>query len=257
MIMVMDIGNTNIKTGLFDGDQLIQSWRISSIRDRTADELGVMMEQFFLSIGQKIESVSGVIISSVIPSLNYTVEHMFSFYFQLEHEPLFVGAEMDTGLTIHYDSPKKLGADRICNAVAAYTHYGGPCITVDFGTATTFGAIDQDGVFLGGAICPGIKVASDALVEKTAQLANVELVRPPSIIATNTVEGIQAGLIYGFIGQVDYILERFFDDIGQRAQVIATGGMASLVTDESKYIHNVNTTLSLEGLRLLYQRNTK
>lgn len=255
MIMVMDIGNTNIKSGIFSEDKLLQSWRISSNRDRTADEIGIMMENFFAHVNLNIAEVEGMIISSVVPSLNYTIEHMASLYFNLKKKPIFVSAKMNTGIEIRYDSPRKLGADRICNAVAAYEIYGGPCITIDFGTATSFGAVNSEGVFLGGAICPGVKVASDALIERTAQLAKVELVKPKNIIAMNTVEGIQAGLLYGFIGQVDYILERFFEEMEAEPKLIATGGMASLVTPESKYIKESHATLSLEGLRILYERN--
>lgn len=260
MILTMDIGNTNIKNGLFEGSKnkkmLTHSWRMSTERDKTADELGLMMKGFFEHVGHDTQEVEGIMISSVIPSINYTIEHMCSLYFPVP--PLFVGPGIKTGMLLRYESPRELGADRICNAVAAYHIYQGPCITVDFGTATSFGVVSRAGDFLGGVICPGVKISADALVEKTAKLPKVELVKPPSIIGKNTVQCIQAGLIYGYVGQVDYILERLMAELDEEdVKLIATGGMANLLTGESKYLREIHSTLTLEGLRILYEINAR
>lgn len=254
MLIALDIGNTNIKTGLFANGKLLHSWRISSSRERTADELGIMMESFFAHVGVSLGVVEGIIVSSVIPGINYTVSHMCRLYFH--QTPMFVHADMDTGLKIRYRPPRDLGADRICTAVAAYMLYEKACITIDFGTATSFGAVSSSGDFLGGVICPGVKVASDALIERTSQLAKVELRQPEKVIGSDTMSGIQSGLVHGYVGQVDYLIERICDEMNDSdIALIATGGMAQLVTAESKYLKNIHPTLSLEGLRILYERN--
>ncbi|MBQ9941855.1 MAG: type III pantothenate kinase [Christensenellaceae bacterium] len=253
MLIVMDIGNTNIKCGIFEGGKLTHSWRMHSKREQSSDELGIKMMSFFDYLGLSKENVCGIMISSVIPSINYTVEHMCRVYFG--RKPYFVEPGIKTGINILYDNPKELGSDRIVNAVAAYELYGGPCITVDFGTATSFGAISEKGEFLGGAICPGIKITAEALTQSTAKLPRIELTKPQSVINKNTVGCMQAGILYGYVGQVDYILRTMKAELGGNAKVVATGGMANVIAAETKTIDVIDTRLTLQGLYLIYKRN--
>ncbi len=255
MVFVMDAGNSHIKCGLFEGDTLKHSWRMSTNTMHTSDEYGIRMISFFNYVGCKICDVHGIIISSVIPSINYTLLHMCRLYF--DKKAVCVGPGMKTGINILYDDPRELGADRIAGAVAAFTLYGGPCLVVDFGTATTFGAVSKDGDFLGGAICPGLKIASDALAEGAAKLPRIELKKPETVIAKSTVSGMQAGTIYGYIGQVDYILKRMKSEMGGNPRVIATGGLARLIVPEAQEIDEVNVLLTLIGLNILYKKNAK
>lgn len=255
MVFVLDVGNSNIKCGLFEGDKLLSSWRMTTDTERTADEYGISIMSFFRHIGRGAGEVEGIIISSVIPSINYTLQHMCSIYF--EKKAMIVGPGIKTGLNILYDNPRELGADRIVSAIAAYALYGGPCIVVDFGTATTFGAISQDGDFLGGAICPGLKISAEALTDSAARLPRVELLRPEAVIAKNTITGMQAGIIYGYVGQVDYIIRRMKQEMSGDPKVIATGGMAKLIAQESAEIGTVNSLLTLTGLNILYRRNVR
>ncbi len=256
MILTLDVGNTNIKSGLFEDGRLLHSWRMSSVRHRTADELGIMMESFFIHINRKTSEVEGVIVSSVIPSMNFTVEHMCSLYFG-KAAVMFVGPGIKTGMNIRYENPKELGSDRICNAVAAYKLYGGPVLTVDFGTATTFGVVSEKGDFLGGAICPGIIISMDALTERTAKLPRVELIKPKSVIGKNTANCIQAGVVYGCVGQLDYIINKIQMELSEPdIRVIATGGMSRFIAEYSHYDITINSTLTLEGLYMIYRLNT-
>ncbi len=254
MLMVMDIGNTNIKTGLFVDGKLKNSWRLQTNHLRTADEYGTMMESFFNHLGIPTESVDGIIMSSVIPSMNYTMEHMCELYFH-RRKVMVVSSELNLGLNIKYDLPSQLGSDRICNSVEAYHRYGGPCVVVDFGTATNFAVISEEGDFLGGLICPGIMVSADALVERAAMLHKVEYVMPEKVIGTNTKEGIQSGLIRGYVGQVDYILQQIEKELGAKPTVVATGGMSGMIANETRRIDVVNPTLTLEGLARIYEMN--
>lgn len=255
MVFVLDIGNSNIKCGLFAGDKLIDSWRMTTKLDRTADEYGIRILAFFNHVGQKPEDIEGIIISSVIPSINYTLQHMCSTYFN--KTAMVVGPGIKTGINIKYDNPKELGADRIVSAVAAYALYGGPCIIVDFGTATTFGLVSKEGDFLGGAICPGLKIAASALTVNAAKLPRVELIKPDTVIGKSTIAGMQAGIIYGYVGQVDYIIRRFKKEIGGSPKVIATGGLARLIAQETDEIQEINSLLTLTGLNILYRKNAK
>ena len=255
MVFVLDVGNSNIKCGLFEGDKLLSSWRMKTDSERTADEYGISIMSFFRHIGRAVGDVEGIIISSVIPSINYTLQHMCSIYF--EKKALVVGPGMKTGLNILYDNPRELGADRIVSAIAAYTLYGGPCIIVDFGTATTFGAVAENGDFLGGAICPGLKISAEALTVSASRLPRVELLRPEAVIAKNTTAGMQAGIIYGYAGQVDYIIRRMKQEMGGNPKVVATGGMARLIAQETGGIDVVNGLLTLTGLNILYRRNAR
>ncbi|MBQ8536929.1 MAG: type III pantothenate kinase [Clostridia bacterium] len=254
MILTLDIGNTNIKTALFKGEEMVKYWRISTSRSYSSDEYGLIISGLFAHEGIDMKQVEGIAISSVVPNINYTIEHMCQNYFHLD--PMFVAPGIKTGINIRYENPRELGSDRIANAVAAYELYGGPCIFIDFGTATTFGVVDEHGAFLGGCICPGIKLASEAIVSNTSKLPKFELVKPESVIGRTTVTNLQAGLIYGHIGQVNYLIKRIKKELGNdHVQVVATGGMAVLVTDESKSIDVLDGLLTLKGLRIIYERN--
>lgn len=257
MILLMDVGNTNIKIGLANETKTIHTWRIATDTNRTADEFGMVLFDLLKQSGHSFKEIEGIIISSVAPSINYTLEHMCSYY--MKCKPIMVASNIRlAGVTLDYNK-QELGSDRIVNAVAAYRLYGGPVITVDFGSATTFGAVDADGVFLGGLIAPGIKSSTESLVNTAAKLPRIELVAPKGVIGKNTVENMQAGIIYGFTGLVEYIVKRMKKEPGfADAKVIATGGMSQLVTQtESKIIDVVDRALSLKGLKILYDENAK
>ena len=227
-------------------------------RNKTSDEYGILFEHIFKYHGLCLKDVDDVIVSSVVPPLMHTLVEMITKYF--DKKPLVVGPGIKTGMNIKYDDPKELGADRIVNAVAAYDKYGGPLIIVDFGTAITFCVISKDGDYLGGAITPGIKISSEALFSRTSKLPKVELTKPRNVIGKNTVNSIQSGLIYGYVGLVDYIVEKIMEEIkdeGEVKNVIATGGLASLIASESKYINKIDKLLTLEGLRIIYEKNKK
>ena len=254
MILTLDIGNTNIKTALFDGMDMVKYWRISTSRTNTSDEYGIMILNMFAHEGFSSDCVDGIMMSSVVPSVNFTIEHMCRSYFR--QEPRIIGPGIKTGINIKYENPRELGSDRIANAVAAYELYGGPCITIDFGTATSFGVISEKGEFLGGAICPGLKLAAEALTERAAKLPRFELVKPESVIGRNTVTNMQAGIVYGYIGQINYLIDRMKKELGAPdAKVIATGGLAVLVAGESKVIDVMDGLLTLKGLCLIHQKN--
>jgi len=254
MIFTMDVGNTNIKTALFDGTEMKQYWRISTNPTYTSDEYGLILTGLFGHAGLSMRVVEGIVMSSVVPTVNFTLEHMCKNYFG--KTPMIVAPGIKTGINLKYENPRELGSDRIANAVAAQAEYGGPCVFIDFGTATTFGAIDGQGAFAGGCICPGLKLTSEALVSGTAKLPRFELVRPEHVISRTTVTNLQAGVIYGYIGQVDYLVQRFRKELGApNALVVATGGMARLVAEEAGIIDKLDGILTLKGLRLIYERN--
>ncbi|MGI6239459.1 MAG: type III pantothenate kinase [Christensenellales bacterium] len=254
MILTMDIGNSNIKTALFDGMEMKKYWRISTNRMMSSDEYGILLCGMFRHEGYRPDCVTGIMMSSVVPSINFTIEHMCRNYFG--RAPLTVAPGVKTGINIRYENPRDLGSDRIANAVAAYEIYGGPCITVDFGTATTFGVISARGEFLGGAICPGLKLAAEALTEKTAKLPRFELVKPEQVIGKNTITNMQSGIIYGYIGQIEYLVRRMKAEIdAPNARVVATGGLALLVSEESQAIDVLDGLLTLKGLRSIYAKN--
>lgn len=256
MILTMDVGNTNIKTALFDGREMKQYWRISTSKTYSSDEYGLILVGLFNHAGLSMDCVEGIVMSSVVPTINFTLEHMCSNYFGLT--PMIVAPGIRTGINLKYENPRELGSDRIANAVAAQAEYGGPCIFIDFGTATTFGAIDRQGAFVGGCICPGIKLASEALVRGTSKLPNFELVKPDSVIGKNTITNLQAGMIYGYVGQVEYLVKKMKREIGRDdAVVVATGGMARMIASETRVIDQIDGLLTLKGLRLIYERNAE
>ena len=254
MILTLDIGNTNMKTALFEGMELVKYWRLSTNRNRTSDEFGISLMNLLHHNGIDPKQVEGIMMSSVVPQINFTIEHMCRNYFGIE--PMKIEPGVKTGINIKYENPRELGSDRIANAVAAYELYGGPCITIDFGTATSFGAISAKGEFLGGAICPGLKLAADALTERTAKLPRFELVKPENVIGRNTVANMQAGIVYGYIGQIKYLVNRMKKEMGvDGIKVIATGGLAVLVAGESSVIDVMDGLLTLKGLRIIYEKN--
>ena len=256
MILTLDIGNTNMKTALFEGMEMRQYWRISTNRNRTSDEYGMTLMNLMQHSGVDRSEIKGIMMSSVVPQINFTIEHMCRNYFGME--PMKIEPGVRTGINIKYENPRELGSDRIANAVAAYELYGGPCITIDFGTATSFGAISDKGEFLGGAICPGLKLAADALTEHTAKLPRFELVKPDRAIGRNTVSNMQAGIVYGYIGQIKYLVNRMKKEMGvEGIKVIATGGLAVLVAGESSVIDVMDGLLTLKGLRIIYEKNAK
>jgi type III pantothenate kinase len=253
MLLAVDVGNTNVTVALFEGERLVADWRVTSHRERTADEMAVELRQLFNLRGFELDVVSGVVISSVVPNLNPALIEASRRY--LKCEPVMVGPGVKTGVRIRYENPKDVGADRIANALAAYTKYGGPVVVIDFGTAVTYDAISAEGDYLGGAIAPGVEISLDALVSNTAMLRRVEAVAPDSVIGRNTVASIQSGLVWGFVAQVEGMVERIVAELGGTAKVIATGGQAGLVAGLTPVIQATDPLLTLEGLRLIYLQN--
>ena len=254
MILTMDVGNTNIKTALFEGPEMVKYWRMSTNIKSTSDEYGICLSSMFAHEGVSVDQVEGIVVSSVVPTVNFTIERMLQNYFG--HTPLLVAPGVKTGINIKYENPRELGSDRIANAVAAYEEYGGPCIFIDFGTATTFGVVDESGSFLGGLICPGIKLSSEALVTGTAKLPRFEFIRPEKVIGRTTLSNLQSGMFYGYVGLVKNIVRKIKQELGNEdAFVVATGGMALMIADESKAIDKLDGLLTLKGLRLIYERN--
>ena len=253
MLLVIDVGNTNMVLGVYKDTELLDHWRISTDRQRTTDEYGVLIRELFYLNDFRADDINAIIFSSVVPPVVPTLERMCQRYFGLS--PLLIGPGVKTGMDIRYDNPREVGADRIVNAVAAYEKYGGPVIIVDFGTATTFCAVDAKGVYLGGSICPGIGISTEALVQRTAKLPRIELKRTDSVICRNTIESMQAGVFYGFVGQVEGIVSRMRRELDMSARVVATGGLAVVIAPATKAIDVVEPMLTLEGLRIIYERN--
>jgi type III pantothenate kinase len=253
LVCVFDVGNTNMAIGVFDDRNLVGHWRIRTDTMRTCDEYGINISELFCLNNLKLGQINAVVVSSVVPSVMMELEWMSAKYFNCK--PLVVGPGIKTGLAIKYDTPREVGADRVVNAVAGFHKYGGPLIIVDFGTATTFCVINRNGDYLGGAIAPGIKISSEALVSRAAKLPRVELIKPKSLIGKNTISSIQSGIIYGFVGQVEGIITRMKRELGYDPKVVATGGLAGIIAGETDCIDVIDDLLSMEGLRLIYELN--
>ena len=267
MLLALDVGNTNTVLGLYDLDatpptssasgdihfELAAHWRVTTHRAQTSDEYGVLFVNLFQMNGISVDQVKHIIISSVVPPVESTLRRVCEKYFRLQ--PIFVEPGIKTGMPVLVDNPAELGADRLVNAIAAFERYGGPCIVVDFGPATTFDVISAKGEYLGGAISPGLGISADALFSRAARLGRVDIKRPAKVIGTNTVTHLQSGLYYGYIGLVDGILERMTAEIGEQVRVIATGGLARQVAEDSRYIKQIDDMLTLDGLRILFERN--
>ena len=253
MLLVFDVGNTNTVLGIFKNSELVVDWRLSTARNRTADEYGMLLRDLFASQELSFAQIGAVVVSSVVPPLNFSLEQMCKKYFDLQ--PVLVGPGIKTGMPIKYENPREVGADRIVNAVAGFETYGGPLIIVDFGTATTFCAISARGEYLGGAIAPGMGISTEALFSRAAKLPRVEISKPPSVIGKTTVNSMQSGIFYGFVGQVDEIVRRMKTEMKSEPTVIATGGLADLIFTASNTINKVDQMLTLTGLRIVYERN--
>ncbi len=254
MIFVIDVGNTNIVLGVYEDKKLLVHWRMRTDWEKTSDEFGMFFMGLFNHEKLDTDKIGAVVIASVVPPIMYSLEHAIKKYFKLE--PIIVGPGVKTGINIKYENPREVGADRIVNAIAAFEIYGGPLIIVDFGTATTFCAISSRGEYLGGVICPGIKISAEALFRKAAKLPRIELVKPETVIGRNTIASMHSGIVFGYVGQVDYIVKRMKKEMKENGiKVIATGGLARLIASESEIIDEINGLLTLEGLRIIYERN--
>ena len=259
MLLAIDVGNTNIVLGVFDGERLVVSWRLATWRERTADELGLLVDGLFAHSRVDLEKVRGVILGSVVPPLTGTVQAMAKRYFNVD--PLTVEPGIETGMRILYENPSEVGADRILNGIAAYERFGRsvnrPLIVVDFGTATTLDAISAKGEYLGGAICPGVQISADALFQRAARLPRIDVRKPARVVGRTTVGAMESGLFYGYVGMVEGLVRRMSDELGGDAMAVATGGLASVISPEIPSIKHVDPDLTLHGLRIVWDRNRR
>jgi type III pantothenate kinase len=257
MLLALDVGNTNTKLGLYrlDGNEptVAAHWRLTTHRAQTVDEYGIFFVNLFRMNGMDTAQVKHIIIASVVPPLDSTLRQVCEHYFHVE--PLFVEPGIKSGMPILVDQPSEMGADRLCDCVAAFEQYGGPCIVVDFGTATKFEVISERGEYLGGIIAPGLGLSADALFARAAKLSRVDIKRPAKVIGTSTVGHLQSGLYYGYIGLVDGMLDRIISELGYQPRIVASGGLAPLIAEDSRYITEINDMLTLDGLRILFERN--
>ncbi len=253
MLLVFDIGNSNIVLGTYEGKKLMRHWRISTDRQKTGDEYGMLINELFRFHNISMSDITNIVISSVVPPLVVPLFKMCQRYFGIK--PLLVGPGIKTGIKLKYENPRDIGADRIVNVIGAYEQYGGPLIVVDIGTATTFDVVSEKGDFLGGAIAPGIGISTEALFQRAAKLPRIELVTPKTVVCHNTISGIQAGIIYGAVGQIDGIVTRIKKEMNMEMKVVATGGLANMIAKESKTIDKTDHFLTLTGLRIVYERN--
>lgn len=255
MILAIDVGNTNLKIGVFNGKKLIASWRLSTKSSRTSDEYGMVLYDLLSQENLSFKDIDFCVVASVAPTLNYTIEHMCKYY--MEKKPMMVSSSINLGIQIEYKSASTLGADRIICALAAFKEYGGPTIVIDFGSATTFDLINSDGVFIGGAIAPGVKTSAESLVNTAAKLPRVELTKPKNIVGKSTVSCMQSGIVYGYAGMVKYMIEKYKETEGmQNAKVVATGGLSELINNVEPHLIDItDRALSLKGLRYIYEIN--
>lgn len=255
MLLMVDVGNTNITLGVYEGDELVGAWRAATDHERMPDEYGLLLVGLLEHGGYSPEDIDGSALASVVPPLTPGILQAMESY--LGTRPLVVDAGVKTGVRIRYEDPKAVGADRVADAAAVQARFGGPACVVDFGTATTFDAISREGDYLGGAIAPGIRIAADALFQRTAKLTRVELVAPPTAVGRNTVHAMQSGLVFGYVGLVEGVVERFRSELGEDMKVIGTGGLAAIIASETDVIQYVEPWLTLEGLRLIWLLNQR
>jgi type III pantothenate kinase len=257
MLLAIDVGNTNMVLGVFDGESLVQGWRLQTLRERTSDELGLLVDGLFAHSHIERVQIRGVVLGSVVPPLTGTVRAMTDQYFGVP--TLNIEPGIKTGMPILYENPAEVGADRIVNGVGAWERFGRvkgrPMIVVDFGTATTFDAISAKGEYLGGAICPGVQISADALFQRAARLPRIDVRKPPRIVGRTTVGAMESGLFYGYVGMVEGLVKRMADELGGHVVCVATGGLADVIAPETPLIHHVDPNLTLHGLRLVWERN--